>query len=464
MKRVAIGIIVFALFVAMVFGIVLISEFTGGEDPASTNQTGPEEKKLIGQPLVFPNSVCKFDPNSEELQNRMFRGFYEIGETDTAFFWFKNRSPLPVTITSLGASCTTCSAARITHVSPESLAEYAKTIAISGTIGSLIPGAPNLLDAFAFQKFEAELPWKTIELTKLNSTLELPAGGTVEKPGLGIVQLQMKASAGGARDPRVGIKAGVADVPPTTYELQMMFVVVGNFAVRPQNNDVGELAEGAKPRPIEIICWSATREFGDRFPPPVLRPHEDDPFVSIAAPVRLTPDELEKLNAQLSAEMKGPNRCLAAYRYWVTVNREVNGKVADIGPFTKTIHVAGSLGEKASITVTGSVTGVIRLAEGKAVDFGTYEARFDKAIRTTLLSDQKDMDLEVVAGETKPRFLKPTLESPTIEGGAKVWKLNLKVNANEGFQANWNGFVVLRSKGPNPITIRVPVTGNGVRR
>jgi hypothetical protein len=464
MKRVVVGIIVFGLFIALVFGLVLITELTGGEDPATANQTNADGKVPVGAPFVFPNSICRFDPQSEELQNRMFRGFYEIGETDTAFFWFKNRSPRPVTITSLGASCTTCSSARITHVAPESLTEYAKKIAISGMLGSLLPGAPNLIDAFALQQFEAELPWKVIDLHKQNSTLELPAGGTIQQPGLGIVQLQLKASAGGARDPRVRITAGVDDEPPTTYELQMNFVVVGNFAVRPQENDVGELAEGTTPRPLEIICWSATRDYGDRFPPPLLRPHDDDPFVTITSPVRLTSDELEKLNAQLTAELKGPNRCLAAYRYWVTVNREINGKVADIGPFTKTIYVAGSHGEKASITVKGSVTGVIRLAEGKSVDFGTYEARFDKVLRTTLISDRKDIDLEVVSSETRPRFLKATLDQPTVEGGAKIWKLNLKVNANEGFQSNWTGVVVLRSTGPKPITIRVPVTGNGVRR
>ena len=464
MKRIVVGIVVFGLFVALVFGLVLITELTGGEDPAKANQTDPDAKKPVGQPFVFSSSLCRFDPKSEELQNRMFRGFYEIGETDTAFFWFKNRSPRPVTVTSLGASCTTCSAARIAHVTPDALAEYARSIAISGAIGALLPGTPNLLDAYAVQSFEAGLPWQTIDLNNFNSTLELPAGGTVEKPGLGIVQLQLKASAGGARDPQVRIHAGVDDEPPTKYELQMNFMVVGAFAVRPQNNEIGELAEGSTPRRIEIICWSATRDFGDRFPPPVFRAQDDDPFVTIAAPVRLTSDEMVKLNDQFTAELKGPSRCAAAYRYWVTVHREINGKTADIGPFSKTIYVAGAHGDKTSLTVNGSVTGVIRLAEGKSVDFGTYEARFEKALRTTLLSDRKDIDLDVVAGETKPRFLKATLESPTVEGGAKMWKLNLKVNANEGFQANWSGVVVLRSTGPNPITIRVPVTGNGVRR
>lgn len=464
MKRVVVGIIVFGLFIALVFGLVLITELTGIEDPAVANQTAPDGKKPVGQPLIFTSSICKFDPKSEELQNRMFRGFYEIGETDTAFFWFKNRSPRPVTITSLGASCTTCSAARIAHVTPEVLDEYAKMIAISGTLGSLLPGAPNLLDAFAAQSFEAGLPWKTIELTKFNSTLELPAGGTPEKPGLGIVQLQLKASQNGSREPKVAIKASVDDEPPTTYELQMNFMVVGNFAVRPQTIDVGELAEGSTSRPQEIICWSATRDFGDRFPPPILRPHEDDPFVTISTPVRMTSDELEKLNAQISAEMKWTNRTLAAYRYGVTVHRELNGKTADIGPFAKVIYVAGAHGEKSSVTVNGTVTGVIRLAEGKTVDFGTYEARFDKILRTTLLSNRSDMELEVVSGETKPRFLVATLDTATVEGGAKIWKLILKVAANQGFQANWSGVVVLRSTGPNPITIRIPVTGNGIRR
>jgi hypothetical protein len=227
---------------------------------------------------------------------------------------------------------------------------------------------------------------------------------------------------------------------------------------------VGELSEGSPPKPHEILVWSATREFGERHPPPVVRAAEEGPTVTIGPAVPFTADEMERHNALLSAEAKAPSRVLSAYRYAATPSRESNGKPADLGPFTKPIYIASTDGDRATVTLVGNVVGAIRLGEGKEVNFGTYEAQYAKSMRARVVSERTDLDLEVVPGETRPRFVKATLDPPTVEGGQKVWRMTMTIDANQGFIANWTGSVVLRTTGPNPITVRVPVKGSGSRR
>ena len=465
MKKYVLTALLFIGFIGLVFGLTFISDFMGEAEKIKPGEVGADGKRPIGAPFVFLSSQCKFDPASADLQNRMFRGFYEVGETDSALFWFKNRSPREITITSLGASCTTCSRADIAAVTPDALAAYARGTAAAGAVTALLPGGlPDLLSVGIGLAFDASLPWKNIPLDILNATLTLPPTGTFEKPGWGLVRLQLKASQGGSREPKVAFQAGVDDEVPTKYELQLSFQVVGGFAVRPVTLDVGELPEGVPPKPFDLLVWSATRHFGERTPPPVVRPGDDDPYVRVGPVHFFTPEEIEKHNTQLSVEAKSPSRVLSAYRYPVTVLREANGKVADLGPFTKPLYVAGEDGERASVTIVGTVVGAIRLAEGKEINFGTYEAQYPKSLKSRMVSDRTDLDLEIVPGETRPRFLKATLDPPTVEGGQKAWRMNLSIEANQGFIANWTGSVVLRTTGPNPITVRVPVKGSGSRR
>ena len=464
MKRFSIIALSLGLIVAMVFGFTFITEFTPN-DPADKYATIPDEKKPVGQAFNFPSSVCKYDPAPDAtLQNRMFRGFYEVGETDSALFWFANRSPRPVFVTSLGASCTTCSAARIAHVAPELIEEYSRGMAVAGVVNSLLPGGPDLFAAFSALRFESKIPWQKIVLDMSRQQLIIPPGLTGEKPGLGVVQLQLTASHTGSRTPEVAFRAGVENEPGTSYSFQLNFQVVPSFAAKPKAQDVGEIAIGVAPRPFDLVTWSATREFGERFPPPAVRTGDDDPFVTIGPAVKLTGEEMEKLNAMVSYESKIPNRVLAGYRYPISMLREVHGREADIGPFSKEIFVAGPNTDRTSLMVTGTVTGIVRLAEGKEVDFGSYEAKYERTKKVTFISEKPDLDFAIVEGETKPRFLSATLDPPTKDGGVRVWKMNLKVAANQGFQANWQGVVILKSSGPNPITIRVPIKGSGTRR
>jgi hypothetical protein len=155
---------------------------------------------------------------------------------------------------------------------------------------------------------------------------------------------------------------------------------------------------------------------------------------------------------------------MAAYRYPITVHRNLPGKQPEIGPFNRELFIAGINNDTVRIPVKGTVSGIVRLREGRSVEFGNYEARSDKVMKTALVSDDPNLELSVVTSETTPRFLQVTLDPPVLSGGAREWKLTLRIPANQGFVPNWTGSVVLRSPGNNPLTVRVPVTGNGTRR
>ena len=116
MKKLVLTALLFFGFLGLVFGLTFISDFMGEAEKPKPGEVGADGKKPIGAPFVFLSSQCKFDPASSDRQNRMVRGFYELGESDSALFWFKNRSPREVTITSLGASCTTCSRMDVAQV------------------------------------------------------------------------------------------------------------------------------------------------------------------------------------------------------------------------------------------------------------------------------------------------------------------------------------------------------------
>jgi hypothetical protein len=77
------------------------------------------------------------------------------------------------------------------------------------------------------------------------------------------------------------------------------------------------------------------------------------------------------------------------------------------------------------------------------------------------VSGKNDLDLEVVPGESKPSFLQPKLAEAKSEPGRKTWELTVAIPPNQGFEPYWTGHVVLRTKGPNPQRVRIPVSGNG---
>ncbi|MFO0938114.1 MAG: hypothetical protein U0798_16545 [Gemmataceae bacterium] len=339
MKRILIFGVSLLLLIALIFGMTFISQFN--PDAVKPDDKGDgDQEQYVGQPFLFNSSECRYDPyNTESLQNRMFQGFYEIGEKDTATFWFKNRSPRPVIVTS-GASCTTCSAARIAP--NELIDEYARGIGISGVIDSLIPfGGPDLMGALAAVHFDSKSSGR--RLLSIKPAIDSNPRRIRRKTH---VRRDRSASthrgAHGGRASRASqsTRAWKMSRVPISNSNPRVFSVVGSFTTNTQNHDVGEVAIGVPPKPFDLIAWSATCDFGDRFPPPDVVVAKDDPFVVVGKPQRNDAEEMDR-STNRSKELKGINRVKSAYKYSVKVLREANGKEADIGPFTKEVFIVG---------------------------------------------------------------------------------------------------------------------------
>lgn len=461
MKRFAIVGLAFALIIAIVFAMTVISEMTGGGDAPKPNGTG--EKKAIGSVFDFRSTACNYDPSPEApLQNRYFRGFFEEGDEGTVSFWFVNRSPEPITV-SAEASCVSCSGARIANVSDKQLDDYAKTVAVGG----FVPGVG--FDPFALAAaltLDRTTAWQTFDIKGVNAPLTLPGTKTAAGNGQGLVQVRLKASRGSSPTPMLTLHANTANEPKQKYELKTQYTFVpGAFAIRPTKFDFGELSDANPKKTVELIVWSPIRPFGERFPPQALKVSEEGTPLEIGAAERLTRTEMEGLAEKLSVEMKGAARVAAAYRFKLTYHRERNGTLTEIGPFEKLLEVAGTDNARTSVPLTGSNVGFLRLRDEAKFDFGTFDASFEKVVHGFVVSDRTDHGLEAMPGETKPRFLKVQIGEPTTEDGRRTWKLTIRIEPRAGFGTfPANAVVTLRTTGANPVVLRIPVAGNGTRR
>jgi hypothetical protein len=463
MKRVLFIGVAFALLIALIFGVTIISEMTGGVEE---KKIGVGEAKPVGAVFQFRTLECGFDPSSTELQNRMFRGFYEDGDEDTVNFWYESRTDQAISV-GAKASCVSCSGARIANVSPELLQDYARTMSAGGMVAPMLSGGLNPAMIAAAIQFDAKLPWVNLDVQNINSIATIPGNKTSTGNGRGILQLRIKPSRTSSQTPSFDLRAGIATEPATDYKFQLRFMYVSSgFAVIPkEQQDVGILNEQSPSKSFDIITWSPVRNYGEAFPPQTVKADDSTLPMTIGPPEPFSVNERSSLAEKLSSEYKVPFRCEAAYRYRVTVAREKDGRMSEIGPFEKSINIVGTGGAKASLKVTGMIAGFLRLREGRQIDFGSFDAQYEKAVSVGIVSDRADVEIETLPSESKPRFLKTTLSPPETVDGRRTWKLTVRIDARQGYGALPKDAVVsLRTIGANSVTLRIPVTGTGVRR
>jgi hypothetical protein len=223
----------------------------------------------------------------------------------------------------------------------------------------------------------------------------------------------------------------------------------------PAEADLGEVrADEAGPLTARFVCWSATRDrFGLEAGP------TDHPCVSVAAPRRLSDDEVEGLRKT----SKKAVRC--AYRVEVTVREQTDrADRLNLGPFRHAFTLKSDA--VAAEVVTGYVTGVVRgeVTVGGPDDhdrlaLGSFPADEDHTGVIDLTADAGTPDLEV---ESAPKYLRVTLAAGPPTAAVRRWRLKAMFVPNSlvGEFPPEDRVIVLRTRAPKPRRVNVPVTGN----
>lgn len=455
-----------------VFALTVIKKLdtTPPMDTTGTDATSP------AMPLQFTYLEMKYDPTSSEPRLKHFAGFHEVSDEEhPASYWFQQTATQPTDVRVLGRSCTSCTSARVGVPPPDEMDAFISRSVLGVFPASAFP-VPDLLTAAVFAKLNQSIQWTEFDFENPESRATVPAAAE-GKPTWGLFQMGIKITAQGPKTLSAGVGMKTESMPVAAQlTLTVSMVGVNAFQVVPETANLGSMPEGAVDRSIEIQYWSATRSpyvastRADYLPPPTMNVADDDPFVTLSPPRVLSPDEVAGLARTLSADAGQPIQVRGAYRVTATVHRKLpDGREPDIGPFEKYIGISGpGTNNSRRVTIKGVTTGLVSLASGDVLKLGKngeWNVRYGDKTETQLVSDRPGLEIELVPEESVPSFLNLALSPPEDRSGRRYWTLKVTVPPNTGFGSlPRDACIVLRSKGPNPQKVRIPVQGIGFRR
>ena len=472
------------LLIAVVFAVTFFSQYTPNDDP---DGQGKAKASTGGQrPLVFfsnrrewwPLPTARDGLSETPLMDRIFPGFYEVGETQhSAPFWFENRNSAPVTLQLEGVSCSACSGGRLAPIPPEAMRQLLQMNAVSLLPAGPVGGCPTGMAGAAASLFNS-LQWQSHEFSKdpAQVVYNIPAAANTDgwSPQWGILDLNFKVR------PNPSVPLGSAffgQVQGTehreSYRFEIFFQSASAFELDRTQIEVGSLTDTSSEQTHDLIVFSATRT------PEELRSlnvsahvripggGEPGPFVAVGQPVPLSEKERQDFSDNLAARTQQPIKVLSALRIPVHVRPRVGEKRVDIGKLEREIWVsspslAGS--EPKRVVLTGNVSGPVMLAEGSEINLGSFSFQRGAYSQFDILTERAGMELEVISNECHPKFLKASLEKQPDRNGRGYYKLSVQVPASAQQGEISGGVVVLQIKGKNPQKVRFPVKGRGTIR
>lgn len=450
------------LVLVVVFGATLISQYTPPDKPKKESGT-----QIVGQPLEFRATEMGYNPTAEDVAARAFDAFHEPGGDPVyVSFWFTNPHPVPVKLTVTGRSCSSCTAASAAIVPQDRIQAIAQRVA-----SGLVPSAGNLLAAVGAVELDRGLTWQPLDFEHTDRAVEVPAAADPETPTVGIFRMHITVSVEGPKKLHAMIGMAAGDQPPVQLPFTVSLLGVPPVLIHPRDIKLGEMSEGTPPRTVDVYFWSTTRDAA-ALPPPAVAVAVPTPFLELGTPSRLSSEEAQRLAVRLAGEGV-VTRVQAAYRVPVTVYRQVPSTPSggpsepDIGPFERRVGFAGPNGSTATLTITGSVAGVVALDGGIGqVSLGSFSARAGTRKTVSIVSNRPDLNLEVLAAEHQPAFLKAELGTPVTEAGRRHWSLTVTVPEGAGSGPLPAGATIaLRATGPHRNQkVHIPVTGQGVTR
>ena len=456
-----------AMLCAVVFTVTLIKQVAPAGSPGAGGTGMPGESSV---PLSFTSDQLFYSPGDDNVTRRYFDGFYEPSSSAlvAAPFWFQNPHAEPVTVTVRGRSCTACTSARMATIPADRVERF--QLAVAGGLARRADSFAGLATALAAAELMNGLEWQQLDFATPDKGAVVPPAASPDRPTWGILQLEIKVGAVGPADRSVlvGTQLGTGPIVEQTFRIGLSGAAP--FTVDQNVVAVGEMPEGAGPRVTSVSAWSATRDLA-HFPPPAVAVNSKDGLVRVGKPVPMTNGELLGLEAQFRA-IKQPSRVRSGYRLPITVYRTRPAGVPgegpaepEIGPFERTVQVAGPENSTASFKITGTVTGVVTLQGAAAVDLKDFNGKHGTTEAFHLLSDRPGVTL-AVEGAT-PSYLSVKLGEPAAFGPTrKRWELTVTVppHACYGDLPLDAAVVLTGNSGGEAFRVRLPAKGKGYRR
>jgi hypothetical protein len=231
---------------------------------------------------------------------------------------------------------------------------------------------------------------------------------------------------------------------------------------------VGELLENGVSKHT-IYLTSTTRSFLL----PSVESDADDPCITWSKAVEASDEEMNSAR-QFTAQAgdKPMRRVKCMYKLDVTIRErtevEVRGKKEmrqlDLGRFDRKFTIAAANGGSWPFRVSGQVLGDVTFPNGAdagRIDLGSaFPADQDRSRDVTILADRPGLELSLIESEVIPNYLKVKLIPLPAQEGKNQYRLRVTVPKNSLYGAlPENSVVVLKTNGPNPRRLRLPVKG-----
>ncbi|MBX9622206.1 MAG: hypothetical protein K2X82_00170 [Gemmataceae bacterium] len=466
------------LFVGLVFAVTYFSRYTPS-DPA-----GPKADAPVGPvvpPLVFATNARRWDPVSPSLPDRLFPGFYPVGDQEhSAAFWFENRNREKVVMQLRAVNCGACSGGRVRVLPADLTRELMRTAATSVALNGLVPGpaaglfaTPMVGPAVQLERALADpakwTRYNFIDHVKDLSQVKYEVAGTDNPDGWtprwGILELLFKVKPNPVRPLQADFVSRVEGTDRTGADrFSILYEPAAAVEIDKPKLDAGEVSPGAPEQTVGFVAFSAV---DPALPPPALRveggPAEGEDHVTAGPPAPLSEAERQAFSAALSLMSGQPYKVAAAYRVPVTVRSAAGGRPADIGRIERTVWVtAGS--EVRQVQVSAVVRGPVYLAgAAKEITLPTFASADGGTGVADLVTEKAGTELAVVADQCQPKYLKVDLQKLPDRGEKGAYRLKVTVPKNELVGELRDGLVVLEVKGPTPQRVRLPVVGRASR-
>jgi hypothetical protein len=462
-----------AVLVAVVFGITYFAQYTPKADDKTKGST-----KAAELPLRFYSSSRAWNPTPEAgFQDQIFPGFYELKSNGSASFMFENRNRSAVAMTLQGAACNLCGTsapiARLAIIPPEVIQQLPQLFGKAALPLSWFSELPLGFAKVARSISPEHLNWQQYSFQNVaNATFAIPAANESKTPLLGILELQFAVNTLGPGGLKSEFTVTVNDTKvsqPASF--QIAFEGVDPFEVADVLFDAGEFTDDSAPRQFTALLYSSTRGPNSPLhdlPTPTTRVDvlpdtggEPGPFVSVGEITRVPENEIEPIEVAMTFKTKKPTKVLAAYRVPITVAPRVGDKRIDIGPFEREVllKIPGVDREK-GVRVKGLVRGPVWLDNNRKVISLADRYSSETVEKHTIITQQRDAELSVVASQCEPKWLGVSLEKLPPSSDRGYYAITLTVPPGKEVR-QWNGLVVLELKGPQPRRIRIPVRGKG---
>lgn len=420
--------------VAAVIGVTVITQFS--EADPEKKPVGPAGAGFLGgMPLAFKDANLYYNPQSDNFALREFGGFFEVNaEVHWATFLLRNPNPVPVKVSAQSRSCTACTTARLAVLSADESRAMRRDVALAAAVGGMRPD-PEV--ALHLRAEGGKMDWQELDFDHPDEARTVAPAVAPDTPTWCVLQLGFVVKENKPKSLVAEIGMDAEGMPvPVKQPFTVSFVGDSAERVSPVGHDFGTLAEKDAPRSVELYYWSTTRP-PTAFAPPKVGGIEADPFLSASAPEPLTAEELDALARRASTE-KFTVRARGGYKFRLTLRRDNPSKDGprelDIGPFERTVTVAGADGTTAGQTVqlTATVTGLVALASGDAVNLGDFRSRDGKTVEFKLTSPNTQLELKPVNGtagaardHNPPGVTVTPVGEPVVENGTKRWTFKL---------------------------------------